>query len=240
MKNWFLWMMLLSLILLASSTPNRSVALKSQYTEFWIWGGIDPSRSFTQGKQFYVLQGFISEKQQKIIFTRQGMQAASEFGPVILVYRLNTLAWNRMIHDTLLNHIQAWEYRGNTVLGIQLDFDARTNNLDQYAGFLRKVRQDLPESYNLSITGLLDWASLGDPAVLESLQGIVDEIIFQTYQGKHTIPNYSVYLKSLAKLRFPFKIGLVENGEWDTRYEQALSQSSYYRGAVMFLLPERL
>jgi hypothetical protein len=231
-------MILLSLILLIPSPSSPSVALKSQYTEFWIWGGIDPTQSYTQGKQFYVLQGFISENRHKIIFTRQGMQAVNGFGSVILVYRLNTLAWNRIIRDTLLNHIQAWEYRGNTVLGIQLDFDARTNNLDQYAGFLRKVRLDLPEPYGLSITGLLDWASQGDPAVLESLRGVVDEIIFQTYQGKHTIPNYPAYLKSLAKLRFPFKIGLVENGEWDKRYEHALSQSSYYQGAVMFLLPE--
>ncbi len=231
--------MLISLILLVLSAPSQLLVRENQYTEFWIWGGIDSSRNFTQGKQFYVLQGYITENRQKVSFTRQGMQAVSGFGSVILVYRLNTLVWNRVIHDTLINHIQAWEYRGNTVLAIQLDFDARTKNIDQYAGFLRQVRQDLPASYGLSITGLLDWASQGDLSVLESLQGVVDEIIFQTYQGKHTIPNYSAYLKSLVKLRFPFKIGLVENGEWDRRYEYELSQSSYYRGAVVFLLPER-
>jgi hypothetical protein len=229
---------LISLTLLIASASSQSVVRESQYTEFWIWGGVDPSRSFNQGKQFYVLQGFITENRQKVVFTRQGMQAVEGLGSVMLVYRLNALVWNRVIHETLLSHIQAWEYRGNTVLGIQLDFDAGTKNLDQYAGFLHQVRQDLPEPYNLSITGLLDWASQGNPAVLEVLRNVVDEIIFQTYQGKHTIPNYPTYLKSLVKLRFPFKIGLVENGEWDQQYEYGLSQSSYYRGAVVFLLPE--
>jgi len=209
----------------------------NQYTEFWVWGGVDASRIQPYSKRFYILQGAITEPSHGSVFTRQGMQAANEFGAVVLVYRLNTLTWNRKIHDTLLNHINAWEYRGNTVVGIQLDFDARTKNLHQYADFLRQVRQDLPSNYRLSITGLLDWANQGDPASLQSLHGVVDEIIFQTYQGKHTIPNYPAYLKSLAKFHFPFKIGLVENGDWDSRYEDELSQSHYYRGAVVFLLP---
>lgn len=236
MRHKASWM-LIGLLLLLSSSSSLSVVQESQYTEFWLWGGVNASRRFAQAKQFYVLQGFITENRQKVIFTRQGMQAANELGSVILVYRLNTLVWNRLIHDTLLSHIQAWEYRGNTVLGIQLDFDARTKNLDQYSGFLRRVRDDLPLSYRLSITGLLDWASQGDPAVLESLHGVVDEIIFQTYQGKQSIPNYPAYLKSLGRLHFPFKIGLVENGEWDLRYEYELRLSGYYRGAVVFLLP---
>lgn len=207
-----------------------------QYTEFWVWGGVDASRVHAHATRCYILQGAITEHKPAAVFTRQGMQAVDKFGSVILVYRLNTLVWNRKIHDTVINHIQAWEYRGNTVLGIQLDFDARTKNLTQYADFLRQVRQDLPAAYSLSITGLLDWASQGDPVSLQSLQGVVDEIIFQTYQGKHTIRNYPAYLNSLATLHFPFKIGLVENGDWDSRYEDMLSQSSYYRGAVVFLL----
>ena len=206
-----------------------------QYTEFWVWGGVDASRVQPHAKRFYILQGAITEKGD---FSRQGMQAANEFGSVVLVYRLNSLTWNRKLHDTALNHINAWEYRGNTVLGIQLDFDARTKNLDQYADFLRQVRQDMPVAYSLSITGLLDWASQGDSVPLQSLHGVVDEIIFQTYQGKHTIPNYPAYLKSLVKFHFPFKIGLVENGDWDSRYEDELRLSSYYRGAVVFLLPK--
>lgn len=233
------WLTLICLTLLVSSISSQAAVRENQYSEFWLWGGVDSSRHFTQAKQFYVLQGSITESRRKVIFTRQGMQAANGFGSVILVYRLNTLAWNRVMRDTLLNHIQAWEYRGNTVLGIQLDFDAGTKNLDQYAGFLRQLRLDLPESYRLSITGLLDWASHGNRATLKSLQGIVDEIIFQTYQGRHTIPNYPAYLKSLVKLGFPFKIGLVENGEWNRSYEYELRQSSYYRGAVVFLLPEK-
>lgn len=58
----------------------------------------------------------------------------------------------------------------------------------------------------------------------------------QTYQGRHSVQNYARYLPALRKLEIPFRIGLVQHGEWDPRYEKSLSSSRWYRGTVVFML----
>jgi hypothetical protein len=98
------------------------------------------------------------------------------------------------------------------VVGIQIDFDARTLHLDEYADFLADLRMRLPAGCRLSVTGLLDWSSQGDPAALDALDGVVDEVVLQTYQGRHTIPGYGAYMAGLGRLKLPFKIGLVQDG----------------------------
>ena len=76
------------------------------------------------------------------------------------------------------------------------------------------LRGRLPPDCRLSITGLLDWSSQGDSAALDALGGVVDEVVLQTYQGRHTIPGYEAYLARLSRMTIPFKIGLVEGGDW--------------------------
>ncbi|MGL5470537.1 MAG: DUF3142 domain-containing protein, partial [Shewanella sp.] len=118
--------------------------------------------------------------------------------------------------------------------GIQVDFDAATRQLDRYATSLRQLRQVLPAECKLSVTGLLDWAKTGDVAQLNSLP--VDEIVIQTYQGKHTVPGYSSYLPAMMQLTIPFKVGLVQGGAWDISWQAYLASSSYYKGDVVFLI----
>ena len=62
----------------------------------------------------------------------------------------------------------------------------------------------------------------------------IDEAVFQTYQGRHTIPGYEKWLRNLADLPMPFRIGLVQNGEW--REPKGLRQNPNFRGYVVFLL----
>lgn len=69
------------------------------------------------------------------------------------------------------------------MVGIQIDFDARTQYLHEYTRFLRDLRQRLPADLKLSITGLMDWSSNADPAAIAQLKGVVDEVVVQTYQG---------------------------------------------------------
>jgi len=68
---------------------------------------------------------------------------------------------------------------------------------------------------------------------VNQLRGIVDEVVVQTYQGRHTIENYSAYLPRVAQLTLPFKIGLIQGGNWDA--PGYIATSSWFRGYVVFL-----
>jgi hypothetical protein len=131
--------------------------------------------------------------------------------------------------------MDAWRAGGNSVAGLQVDFDARTRHLDRYAEFLRQLRKDLPPGYRLSITGLLDWSANGDPQALRSLAGTVDEVVIQTYQGRATIPGYERYFAQLGRdFPLPFKVGVVQGGAWTP--PPGLESQPRFRGYVVFLL----
>src|SRR5580698_9110896 len=95
------------------------------------------------------------------------------------------------------------------------------------------TRRCLPADCKLGITGLLDWSSNGDPRGLDALAGVVDEVVLQIYQGRHVIPGYESYLAKLDRLKIPFRIGLLEGGEW--HQPSGLTSNPYFRGFVVFL-----
>ena len=64
--------------------------------------------------------------------------------------------------------------------------------------------------------------------------GIVDEIVIQTYQGRKTIPGYAAYLEQLDRLNVPYKLGLVQGGEWSA--PRALALDPHFNGYVVFLV----
>ena len=99
---------------------------------------------------------------------------------------------------------------------------------------LARNPQDMPARYRLSITGLMDWSAQGDPAVLAGLAGVADEVVIQTYQGRRTIPGYQAYMASLAKLPLPYKVGLVEGGDWHA--PSGLADDPDFKGYVVFLV----
>ena len=84
------------------------------------------------------------------------------------------------------------------------------------------------------MTGLLDWAKNGDIATLNALP--IDELVVQSYQGRQTVKNYQDYLPDLMRLNIPFKLGLVQAGNWDSESEAVLEKSLWYRGTVVFML----
>lgn len=228
--------LLLGVVLLAGSAPAQDRIVAAEYRQFWLWGGVKPGAFLDQAEALYVLQGHIASTGGRLEFTRQGVApTAIAVRELFLVYRLQTLEWHPRLLASMLNQIAAWEHAGSHVAGIELDFDARTPRLTDYAAFLGEIRAALPHPYRLGVTGLLDWSTGGSPAAFESLAGTVDEIVFQTYRGRQTIPNYRDYLAAVARLRLPFKIGIVEGGGWDREAERRLARSPFYRGAVVFL-----
>jgi hypothetical protein len=69
------------------------------------------------------------------------------------------------------------------------------------------------------------------------MAGVVDEVIIQTYQGRNTIAGYQSYIIRLKSLPLPFRVALVEQGQWRSPPElQAMPQ---FRGFVVFLLPPK-
>ncbi len=155
-------------------------------------------------------------------------------GPAIwLVVRAERLDWGEHAYLQLLAEAERWR-AGGKLAGIQVDFDAATLRLGSYAEFLRDLRGRMPAGLRLSATGLMDWSAGAEPDDLAALEGVVDEIVVQTYQGRTTIPGYQRYLPSLERLDVPYRIGLIEGGEWTAPAD--LAQDPHFKGYVVFLI----
>lgn len=220
--------------------PTQSATSKvdaNDFVSFWIWGDIQTAPYLVHAKELYILQGEIrySKSKQISTFTPQGVSILKlPHQKIWLVFRTHHLAWNEQNYQTILNRLEHWRNRGNQVQGIQIDFDSKTNSLKDYAIFLQKLRQKLPQQYRLSITGLLDWTNFKDQNTLTLFRQNIDELVIQTYQGTTTIPNYPEYLKRISALRLPYKVGLVQHGTW---FGNSTKQKDrYFKGYVVFLL----
>lgn len=231
----------LALLLALASLPGIAGERvdAADYDAFWVWSGVRSQAVLAEARTLYILQGQIDGPRQpgdpQARFIAQGMSVPRlSKGEVWVVYRAHTLRWTEPIYATLLAQLERWRRAGNPVVGVQIDFDARTLHLDGYADFLEQLRQRLPRHYRLGITGLLDWGSNGDPAVLNRLGKVLDEVVVQTYQGRRSIPGNARYLPRVAKLQLPYRIGLVQGGEWQA--PDYLEDSPWFRGYVVFLL----
>lgn len=155
-------------------------------------------------------------------------------GPEIwLVVRAERLDWGEGAYRQLLAEARRWRGRGNRLAGIQVDFDAATLRLGAYAGFLRDLRRRMAPDLKLSATGLMDWSSGAGTDDLAALEGVLDEVVVQTYQGRTTIPGYRRYLPTLARLDLPYRIGLIQGGEWAP--PPSLARDPDFKGYVVFL-----
>lgn len=226
----------LGLLLLAS--PAFATVDARDYDAFWLWSGVAPQPVLKQARTLYILQGQINSTRRHpergVQFIAQGMSVPRiRQGEVWVVYRAHTLRWPEPVYTKLLGQVQRWKAAGNPVVGIQIDFDARTQYLHEYADFLKDLRQRLPKDLRLSITGLMDWSSNADPAAIAQLKGVVDEVVVQTYQGRHSIPDYAAYLPRMNRLGLPFKIGLIQGGDWQE--PEYLKASEWFGGYVVFL-----
>lgn len=231
---------ILLVILLVASLLSPAVRAQSpvavgERQAFWLWSGVRPGDALQNAQLMYLHQGDILLQNGLPVFERKGLPVSKlSFPRLWLTVRFTTLDVPDAMLERLGRLLQRWQAAGNTVVGLQIDFDAGTHNLDDYGQFLQRVRATLPPEFALGVTGLLDWAKTGSVATLNTLP--VDELVVQSYQGRHTVQHYADYLPALSRLRIPFKVGIVQNGEWDIQEETRLSASAWYRGIVVFLL----
>ena len=223
----------LALSLGAPGASLGATVKAGDYEAFWLWAGVRPQPVMRQAKVLYILQGEVTATSPAQLVAQGGATPALRRGELWLVYRAQTLDWTPLIYRQVAAHLRRWRAAGNPVVGVQIDFDARTSHLDAYAAFLKDLRSRLPPDCRLGVTGLLDWSSQGDPAGLNALAGVVDELVLQTYQGRRTIPGYGAYLARLGRLEMPFRIGLVQGGEWTP--PEGLARNPNFRGYVVFL-----
>lgn len=203
------------------------------YDSFWLWAGVKPQPVLSTAKQIYLLQGQVSARPHVRLVSQRPAPPRVAHADLWMVVRVDTLRWTPAIYDQVLAQLERWA-AGNRLVGLQIDFDARTRHLDEYGAFLRDLRQRLPARYRLSVTGLLDWSANGDPAGLQALGGVADELVLQIYQGRRVIPGYRDYFGGVDGLTMPFRIGLLQGGEWTP--PAGLEQHPMFRGYVVFLV----
>nr|WP_025131703.1 DUF3142 domain-containing protein [Pseudomonas sp. PH1b]BFD38865.1 DUF3142 domain-containing protein [Pseudomonas sp. FFPRI_1] len=220
------------------AAPASAAVDAAQHDAFWLWSGVKPQPVLAQARTLYILQGQVSRSRRH---PARGVELIAQGLPVSrlsqeqvwVVYRAHTLAWPETVYRQLLGQVQRWQAAGNPVVGIQIDFDSSTRDLASYAEFLQDLRRRLPAHYRLSITGLMDWGSNADPQAIGQLKGVVDEVVVQTYQGRTSIPDYARYLPRLDRMGLPYKVGLIQGGEWQE--PESLRASPWFKGYVVFL-----
>jgi len=225
-------------LVLGIATPAAAGTVRAEdYDAYWLWAGVKPQPALAGARTLYILQGQVAPlsagDDAGRLIAQGGAVPHLRSGEIWLDYRAHTLRWSPAVYGQILARLARWRAAGDPVVGLQIDFDSGTRRLADYAAFLRELRGRLPSDCRLSITGLLDWSSQGDSAALDALGGVVDEVVLQTYQGRHTIPGYEAYLVRLSRMTIPFKIGLVEGGDWTAPPD--IAANPWFRGYVVFL-----
>jgi hypothetical protein len=207
----------------------------ADYDSYWLWAGVKARPELEKARTIYLLQGEIGADRAGAV--RLKAQGGSEPGPhaaaLWLAYRARSLDWSPDIVAAIVRRYESWRAKPGRVEGVQVDFDASTRGLTNYAAFLKTLRRSLPEGCALSVTGLMDWASRASLEDIDALSGSVDEIIFQTYRGRETVQDIDAYLARLDRLRIPFRLGLAEGAVWPS--SDRLARNSNFRGYVVFL-----
>lgn len=223
-----------ALVLAGCGAPSAPRVDPADHDAFFLWAGVKPPAVLDRAKTIYILSGEVRADDNARFVPLRPQAPRLRHAEVWLVVRAERLDWSEAVHSRILRDLARWR-AGSRVVGLQIDFDAKTRGLEDYAVFLSDLRRRLPADYRLSVTGLMDWSANGDPAALARLRGVVDELVVQTYQGRHTIPGYEGYMAALRRLPVPYRVGLVERGEW--RAPSGLERDPEFRGYVVFLLP---
>ena len=171
---------LLVIALLSGSAQAAERVDAHQHSAFWLWSGVKASNDLQNAQTVYLHQGEVLTRSGEVIFQRLGLPVSRLTFPAIwLTVRFTTLDVPQTIVPRIVRLMQRWRAAGNQVVGLQVDFDAATYQLADYAQFLQQLRQQLPPEFALGVTGLLDWAKTGDIATLNALA--VDELVVQSY-----------------------------------------------------------
>lgn len=135
------------------------VVAAREHPAFWLWSGVKASDELKNAQTVYLHQGEVLIRSGNVVFQRLGLPVSRlTFPSIWLTVRFTTLDVPEVIPARIIRLMQRWQNAGNHVVGLQVDFDAATHQLTDYARFLQQLRQQLPAEFALGVTGLLDWA----------------------------------------------------------------------------------
>lgn len=208
----------------------------SYQTSYWLWAGITADDAPTNS-ELYVYQGLISSKDGISIYERHGLYPHPiKAQKLYLSYRLEgRLPDPQFVVQTFKDTLKKWERHPVLINGLQLDFDSPTSKLLIYSNFLSEIRHKLPKQYELSITGLGDWAVYGDKQAMQGISQNTNEIIFQLYQGRKELRDVETYINALSRYPLPYRIGLLVDSPQNRKYIDFLSKNDNFNGVVYFL-----
>jgi len=225
-----------ALLLLWAPSAMAAPTNAGDYDAFFLWAGVKPQAVLAAARSLYLLQGQVNDGEPvRLVSQRPALPKVLD-ADVWMVVRVETLDWPDSVYNQVLAALGRWRAAGSKVVGLQIDFDAGTRHLENYAVFLADLKRRLPGDCLLSITGLLDWSRNGDRGGIAALGGVADEVVLQIYQGRRVIPDYAGYLSALARLQIPFRIGLLQGGDWNA--PAYLAANPWFRGYVVFLVNE--
>lgn len=229
---------LTSLLWASVERPPRVWAVSEVPIAFWAWradaptaADIETVRAATNANTLFLRAGQIDYADGK--FTRiRSVEGAPPAGiETHLVYNateatlerfatLDTETLALFIAATYLNDAERARARGAHIRGLQLDLDAPTRLLDTYAEILEHLRRRLPQSTQLSITGLPTW--MDAPALKRTLAAtdfwipqFYGDHIPRTLTDRTPIADTAALRRDLTRARrlaHPFHAGLPAYG----------------------------
>jgi hypothetical protein len=196
--------LVLSLCLLCSCSPQGSSAF-SQHIYIWqrLWTA-EHAGALAQSKaDFTVLRVLALQLHQAKagpVWTEAKVDLpllAADGRPVHLVVRLDGQLKQlptALLQQKLTTLLQLWQQQGVNVTQLELDYDCASSQLASYAGWIKELRQLLPQTLAVAITALPDW--LGKPGWLE-LQQQADQLTLQVHSVLS--PDQGLFQPELAK-----------------------------------------
>lgn len=202
---------------------------------YWLWAGVT-AQAAPPNSELYVYQGLIFDRDGIATYQRIGLYPHPlQAKKIFLVYRLEgDLPDPNMVISVFYNNVTQWQHHPLTIAGLQLDFDSPTSKLLIYSNFLKKLRDQLPRKYVLSVTGLGDWAMEANMQAMQTITRATNEIVFQLYQGWNPLLDINHYVKLLSSYPLPFRIGLLANSS-NNQYISILSKNPNFHGVIYFI-----
>lgn len=207
----------------------------ADHDAFYLWSGVEPVAGMEDAEAVYLHWGELRRGDpNRMVVLRRTVPRAMP-GELWLVVRAERLDWGDGAYTELARSAQLWN-RDGALTGVQVDFDASTPRLGDYARFLKDLRNRLDPALRLSATGLMDWPANASATDLAAVAQALDEIVIQTYRGTRTVQGYGAYLAATSRLALPYRIAVVEGGVWSL--PSHIAADPRYQGTVVFLLSD--